>query len=297
MKLNLLQCLLSCTILLQSSLLIKADPPPTTVYVRDFMTRDRDTTDITRSLTEEFEVALKNSQAYDILDRRDLDLLDSEKDKEKTAMSSTDIPENAAADLKRKGAQMVIFGEVFDDIGSGQVSVTVTFEDWNSEKQLIKEIDIPRGTINDKPTREAAMAELVKKIVQGNQPVLKAETHSFLVEITKCQGQGENVTVEMQVTDNDDLDRNFGLKIRGNGTCLLFDNNGNQAAATYARVSNQEGNAGIVRSLLVSGIPVKCTLEFGGVPEHATALSRLFINMVGGDENFNMTFKNIPIER
>jgi hypothetical protein len=101
----------------------------------------------------------------------------------------------------------------------------------------------------------------------------------------------------MLISNNGDLDRNLVLIAAGAGNpCNLFDDQGNQAIANYARVANREGR-GNVQNLLVSGVPVKCSLEFGSVPAKATTITRLFINMSSGPQNFGVTFKSIPIER
>jgi hypothetical protein len=100
------------------------------------------------------------------------------------------------------------------------------------------------------------------------------------------------------VTDNDDIDRWFGFVIAGwsNASVMYYDS-GNKAIAKYARVANQEGTGGIVRSQLISGTPVKCSLEFGHVPQHASSISRLVMSLVGGYQSFTLTLKNILIER
>jgi hypothetical protein len=268
-----------------------------TVYVWTFMNRDRTVDEHTWSLTEEFDNALVNSGKYNVLERRAKDKLDEQ------AKIEAGIDNTAGISGKIKSAiesaDMVIFGEVYEDDRSRVYTVTVTFEDWHGEKRLVKEVDIPRDDIGDVSKRRAAMEQLVQKINGATAPVLKAESHSFLVEITKCQAQGEEVTVEMSICNNDDIDRRLALSA-GRGvldfTSTMLDNNGNEMTAYYVRISNHESD-GVVGSMMAAGIPVKCVLGFRGVPKSATTLARLNVGMASGDQKFGVTFKNIIIDR
>jgi|GEM_PF-4590467 hypothetical protein len=132
------------------------------VYVWDFTDRTSlQRTELTDNFTHDFEEALSSCDNYQVLERRRVDrLLEHAKNEQSTTQLS---PTNASI-LKLQGAQMVVFGEVFDDKESGQLKVSVTFEDFPGNKKLIKSVLIQRGLINDAVSRMSAMQNLVKKI-------------------------------------------------------------------------------------------------------------------------------------
>jgi len=138
-----------------------------TVYVWDFARRDRGKDADTDKFTREFEAALVSGGKghYEVLERRELGSLVAQRDNEEAINDILKIPPEARHALQAKQAQIVIFGEVFDDVESGHIKVTVTFQMFSGTKHRIAHILMRRGQVLDAPSREQAMASLVAKVV------------------------------------------------------------------------------------------------------------------------------------
>jgi hypothetical protein len=98
-----------------------------TVVVWDFATRDGRKTDTTASFTYEFEEALTQDRAYTVLERRNLARLQAVIQNEKALQDIGQISSTGSSELKKLGVSVVAFGEVFDDVDSGDVSITSPF--------------------------------------------------------------------------------------------------------------------------------------------------------------------------
>jgi hypothetical protein len=141
------------------------DTPPTRVYVWDFNTRDSlEKTDLPNKLTYEFEEALFNCKGFQVLERRRMDRLI---DHAKNERSVSQVSSNDLATLTIRGAQLIAFGDVFDDRESGQVKVTVTLENFEGEKKMIVSALMQRGLVNDAASRTKAMKSLVEELCGG----------------------------------------------------------------------------------------------------------------------------------
>jgi hypothetical protein len=283
----------TCLVLSLVCSLAEASSAKPTVYVADFFTRDREITPLTTKLTSEFEFALSGTGRYDLLERRDFDQLRAQAKNEAAIAEISGMSGELVAALKTRSADMVVFGEVFDDIDSGQVSVTVSFVTFTGEKKLMLNGKIPRGKVNDADSRSAAMEELVKKVVSSARRVIQSERNGILFQISRCRASERVVIVELVITNNED-DKRFQL---GAGDTVLFDNNGNRIRASSVRVANQAGNSADTE--LISGVPVRATIEFQGVNANAVTVARLDISCWEGSRRdwFITSFRNLAIER
>lgn len=269
------------------------------VYVADFFTRDREITPLTMKLTGDFEIALGGTNKYDILERRDFDKLRAEAKNEAAIAEVSGLPGELVSALKTKNAEMVVFGEVFDDVDSGQVSVTVSFVTFSGEKKLLLNAKIPRGKINDGDTRTAAMDELVKRIVTSSRKVVQLELNGVLFQVVRCRASDRVVTIDLLVTDNEE-DKDLTLYADSNSS--VYDNNGNRTGASSGRLANVVANGnnwGQLRMPLISGVPVKAALEFQGVSSTAESIARVDIKCWESlrQKDFWVSFRNLPIER
>jgi hypothetical protein len=100
------------------------------VYIWEFGTRDGTKSEITRNLTQEFETAFIHTRCCSVLERRSYDRLMSQKENEKALMSIDGIADSSVGTLKTLEADAVIFGEVYDDVTSGEVKISVTVQNF-----------------------------------------------------------------------------------------------------------------------------------------------------------------------
>jgi len=265
-----------------------------TVYVADFVTRDREVTPTTMKLTSEFETALSGAGQYEILERRDFDKLRAEAKNETAIAEIGGLPAALASALKTKRAEMVVFGEVFDDVDSGQVSVSVSFVTFSGEKKRLLNTKIPRGKINDADTRTAAMEELVRKIATSSRKIAEIEARGFRFQVARARASDRVVIVELTITNNEE-DKQLRLSC---SQTVFFDEKGNRAKAASVRLANLVGRTSVSLDT-ISGVPIKATVEFSGVAPSATTIARL--DLSGWDslrrDAFVASLRNIPIER
>ena len=71
--------------------------------------------------------------------------------------------------MKITKAAMVVFGEVYDDTASGEVIVTVTFEDFTGEKRYMEAVQMRRGLRDDTDSRRSKMKELVGNLIDDQR--------------------------------------------------------------------------------------------------------------------------------
>lgn len=133
-------------------------------YVWDFVDNKGQRTDLTDRLTSEFEVALNQAKCYQVLERRRFDEVLKHIKNEKVIADLNDISKSSQGEIKKfTNAQIVVFGKIDDDVASGEYKISVTFQNFDSSKE-VKSIRIRRGRIQDSESRENAMKELVKEI-------------------------------------------------------------------------------------------------------------------------------------
>jgi hypothetical protein len=153
----------------KSQVQTKGSRPPTIsaqatkpkVYVAPFTARRAVALEVLNSFTDEFETALIYTSCYDVLQRRDLDQLLKQIRNEKALTTIRDLGLPATAELRGRGATAVIFGEVDDDVGSGEVVVSVQMENFDSTIPWKKTESLKRGLQNDRTSRR----ELVKRLI------------------------------------------------------------------------------------------------------------------------------------
>ncbi len=139
------------------------------VYVWDFTSRDGQKNDLTDNLTEEFEEALINVNRILLLERRKYDRLLAHKANEKAVLDIEKIDTATLDSLKFYQANAIVFGEVHDDIKSGEIKVTTTFQAFYGKMLIKKSIRFTRGKQDDAESREKAMEKLIKKIFPAKE--------------------------------------------------------------------------------------------------------------------------------
>jgi hypothetical protein len=141
---------------------VAAPPDSIRCYVWDFTTRDGKRNEITRHFTVEFEEKLAQQGFCKVLERRNFARLISHRDNEKAVQRLDGISQATVDTLKAYDANTVVFGEVYDDINSGEYRITVTFQNFDNTINVWS-VRMPRGLVNDASNREQKMEELAAK--------------------------------------------------------------------------------------------------------------------------------------
>ncbi|WPD24037.1 MAG: hypothetical protein SD837_05620 [Candidatus Electrothrix scaldis] len=87
-----------------------------------------------------------------------------QKENEKTVMSIDGIADASVDTLKTLEAGAVIFGEVYDDVASGEVKVSVIVQDFMGKSLVKQSIRFSRGKLSDAGSREESMKALAEQV-------------------------------------------------------------------------------------------------------------------------------------
>ncbi len=208
------------SLLLVASMSIPALGQPN-AYVVEFTTRDLEKSTLTANFTRDFEQALVQAGCYTVLESREFSRLLTELDRERAIADVADLSKSALDSLKAQQAEMVVFGEVFDDLNSGQVHVGVTFQKFDRTKVQAESILLTRGKVHDAESRREAMAELAQRICSGvGAPPRGAATlieafKEYGYEMRWTGGLGENV----DMTRTSEI---IGVEVSGNAVTIDY---------------------------------------------------------------------------
>jgi hypothetical protein len=262
-----------------------AESPPDqrSVYVWDFATRDRKKTDLTEKLTHEFEVALIEYGTFSVLERRDIDRLIAQRENERAVMNLLEVPLAARKKLEARRADLVIFGEVFDDVASGQVFVTATVQGFDGTKQTKKAVLFSRGRQADAASRQAAMTELAQALAGAPAPVHSETVQGFLFELEECRRVQEEAVCTLRIT-NQDRDRHLAIYTKYKTVrSRIYDDANRESHATRANLAGKDNRFGYVYSLLLFGRSAKAVIHFAGLSPRARRIARLELTIGTGE--------------
>jgi len=291
------------------------------VVVWDFASRDGEKDKTTESLTYEFEEALSENCSYDVLERRKLDRLQAVIKNEKALQDIGELTAGGSTELKRLGASLVVFGEVYDDVDSGEVIVTVTFQDFKGKKVLIRSIPLRRGLLRDSATRRDSMATLAGKICKNTKTTetqgksSRVMANDFIFDLEKCTRTDRSILCNFQITNNGEDRKLFivgnvtygygsvvgEIRVPEGTATIIYDDFNNEAAAARAQISNASADistySASVGARLISGRPAQASLRFDALSSKATTVTRLDVTCVDGETNevFVVTFKNLAL--
>ncbi len=285
---------------------------PPAVYVWDFTTRDLRENGVTSKFTYDFELALveKGQSSFRVLERRNLASLIAQIDHEKAIHDVLGISESTLKNLKAQEATLVIFGQVFDDVDSGEVQVTVTFQAFDGTKVLVKSASLSRGLVNDAKSRKAAMEGMVGELSTRAARVERERAYGFTFELKECSIFDRAVQCAFTITNSGEdrllricLESEtypyslFGPNcgIREAKSSRVFDDFSTEARASKIRLANKETASGYTESMLIAGRPAEAAVYFTGVSTQATTIARLDLLCWGGGSGFTVTFRNIPL--
>jgi len=273
------------------------------VYVMDFTTRDRLKNDIATKFRYDFEESLIQYGNYNVLESRDYDRILSELDREKGIADVNGLSTASLDSLKAKQVQQLVFGEVFDDVESGQFNITITFQAFDRTKVLVKSILFPRGLVNDARSRKDAMANLVKELKSKTASTKRAESNGFIFELQECTRSERTASCKFLITNNDEdrLLRIYLLeRAYGGRSTKAYDEFSNEVIASRIQLANKTViNDQAIESLIISGRPVEFIVNFDSFPSKATTIVRIDIMCWEGehDVTFTVKFRNVPIEQ
>lgn len=153
------------------------------VYVWDFTVSGPSIKKIGNQLTNDFETELINSGLYTVLERRRYHRVLAHQNLENEIADVQNLSATSIDSLKAIKAGVVIFGEVKDDIESGEYEVTVTFQSLNEVILRKGSILMKRGLINDNQTRKNAMKALLDRLHQKELMTEKKEQFDIVSKV------------------------------------------------------------------------------------------------------------------
>lgn len=262
-----------------------AEPPSDqrSVYVWDFATRDRKKTDLTEKLTHEFELALIEYGSFSVLERRNIDRLLAQRENERAILDILEVPQAVWKELKARRADLVIFGEVFDDVASGQVFVTATVQGFDGTKQTKKSVLLSRGRQADAASRQAAMTELARALAGAPAPVHRETVQGFLFELEECHRVQDEAVCTLRIT-NQDRDRHLAIYTKYKTVqSRIYDDANHESRATRANLAGKDNRFGYVYSLLLFGHSAKAVIHFPGLSPRARRIARLELTIGIGE--------------
>jgi len=214
--------------------------------------------------------------------------------------SKTEI-EKLSKDLK---VDAVIFGEITDDFDSGQLQIRVSAESFDERILLQESILFPRGLRQNLQPRQDSMRALVKKFVPHPQPLPETpppmkplevlpstEMDQFVFALKSCKFSGKNLICSFLITNKGE-DRDMGIVKEGT---RIIDANGNEYIAKFVSIGARGPGAKIV-----SGVPVKLSIDFGAVNMELKKIVlceiQFYLHGVVGNSQFPQ-FRNFFVEK
>ncbi|TMU57460.1 hypothetical protein [Flagellimonas algicola] len=134
------------------------------LYVWDFSTEIPELKNVASELTSDFETELINLDRYRILDRRNYSRLVSVQKIEEEASDIKNLTNSSIDNLEVNKAEIVVFGELKENVNSGEYNLTVIFQKLNGEISRKSSIFIRRGLISDNTTREESIRKLILQL-------------------------------------------------------------------------------------------------------------------------------------
>lgn len=155
---------LFCSVIFFSSALDAHAKKDFNMYIWEFGTRDGKRNEATQNITQEFETAFIRTQCCTVLERRNYDRLMSQKENEQAVMSIDGIADDSVGTLKTLQADAVVFGEVYDDVKSGEVKISIAVQNFEGKSLIAQSIRFSRGKLSDAASREESMKSLAEKV-------------------------------------------------------------------------------------------------------------------------------------
>ena len=272
----------------------------TTVYVWEFSWRSGEEDALTQSVTRELEEALIGLRGYRVVEGRAPGSLKKQLDNIRSIRDVLDVPQTQRELIASYKVDQVVVGELFDDVESGEVVISITLQRLDGTKVQATSISVPRGRIRDRTTRVEQLQALVDRLSSRSRPVHEATSLDYRIRVQECVGTGRTITCELEML-NDGEDRTASVH-GGNcsSTSTMIDEHSSTYIPTDIRLGNQprKGCAG-AKSFLVSGIPAPLILTFEGASSRAQRIALLDLRLKDHESKSEVSFKfrNVDIER
>ncbi|MEW4922909.1 hypothetical protein [Algibacter sp. 2305UL17-15] len=135
------------------------------VYVWDFKTKDPTIKKFAEKFTDDFETELIKLDNYTVLQRRNHNLVLVHRDMENAISNVKNLPAETVDKLKTIRAEIVVFGQLMEDVDSGVFEVTVFFQNLsNGEIPKKESIIIEKALIKSNSHRKQYMKDLITKL-------------------------------------------------------------------------------------------------------------------------------------
>lgn len=254
------------------------------VYVWDFTTRERQTTQITKNLTVEFQEALQVNGCLKLLERRQMDAVLAHGQNEQNIFDVSGIDQSLIKALKVSKAGGVIFGELYDDKEDGNYRLQVKVQGFDTEILAISSTRIRRGEMSDGFKRDAYMRKLVarlcasldgsgieviskKKTQKPNKQTITKVFNGLHFVVTKLNKSSSKITCHFKVMSEEE-DKRLGIRgYRSKPSTRLFIN-GHERLSGQVKIGtslNRDSSTTQYRWCwidLVSSVWVKGKIEF-----------------------------------
>lgn len=119
---------------------------------------------LAQQLTMEFEEKLVQIAYFTVIDRRERNLISQQRELEKTIRTIQDLSPKEINNLQEAKADAIVWGEIFDDVISGEFKVSVTVQAFNAQILKKESVRFSRGKVFDAESRELNMEKLAKKL-------------------------------------------------------------------------------------------------------------------------------------
>jgi TolB-like protein len=274
----------------------------TTIAVIEFSDLQGNVTDFGRFLAEELITRLYQTKKFKVIERHLLNKIIAE---QKLSLTGIVDPTSAKQLGKILSVDAIVSGSITDlaqslrinarliSTETGEIFAVASTEIFKDESVIkLLQTGVKSPTLDMKTASSQTTTE--KKILR------KVDARNFTFELKNVQMTSTTVIIDLLITNNDQ-DRQLALgtfsKWSNPYFTRIFDDAGNEYHVNYVQLANK-APSNYVRSLLVSGVPTKAQLKFENVSATAQSISLLEIWCdLGGDNVFNVQFRNIPIEK
>jgi hypothetical protein len=262
---------------------------------------------ITR-ITDDFETRLFANHCYDLVERKDIDDLLKQLRGESQLYSIRDFDSRVRDLLKFEHATAVVFGQIDDDVRSGQIVLRVKTESFDSKLLGKGHSSMNRGLINDQSSRVGLVTSALKELCpmtspntgEGsveppNPPSTNFNTvvDGFLIELNGCQKGGTtSVECSMTITNQRPDDRTLGI----NTDSSIIDAAGLTQRTTFFQIGSSKIWGCCAATELLTRVKVKANITFGGVEAGVTRIGRLRLSFYSNNTPFKVDFRDVPLQ-
>lgn len=120
------------------------------------------------------------------------------------------------------------------------------------------------------------------------------------VKVLRCEASGDNVYIDMTITNKTGEDFEVFTVAKGNGcNTIVYDDNGNEFDSEKIRIRYGKDNFedGHIYKNLIADVPIKFSILVTKVPQSTEYFSVVKPFMENRDVPFKIVIKNLPITR